>query len=199
MISHTEVDIPGKSATCSESGLTAGKKCSVCGTFTVEQEVIDPTGNHNYGSWVIVSDATCESTGVEKRTCTICKVAAETRDIPIKAHTEEEIPPVAATCTTAGYTQGKKCAVCGQILEQPEYIAPNPDWHKYISEYVSATCGQYGHTNYTCDYCGNSYTEVDTNSPPTKAHTPGESYEGSSSEYYCSVCGEVFSVNGSIE
>ena len=29
-------DIPGKSATCTESGLTAGKKCSVCGKVLVE-------------------------------------------------------------------------------------------------------------------------------------------------------------------
>ena len=42
---HTEVDVEGKDATCTETGLTDGKKCSVCGTVTVKQTVI-PTLEH---------------------------------------------------------------------------------------------------------------------------------------------------------
>ena len=34
---HTEVEIPAVPATCTETGLTAGKKCSVCGEILVEQ------------------------------------------------------------------------------------------------------------------------------------------------------------------
>ena len=42
---HTEVVVEGKDATCTETGLTDGKKCSVCGTVTVKQTVI-PTLEH---------------------------------------------------------------------------------------------------------------------------------------------------------
>ena len=37
---HTEVDVPGKAATTTETGLTTGRKCSVCHVETVKQEII---------------------------------------------------------------------------------------------------------------------------------------------------------------
>ena len=37
--------IPGKAATETETGLTEGKKCSVCGIVTKEQEIIPATGS----------------------------------------------------------------------------------------------------------------------------------------------------------
>ena len=37
---HTEEIVLGKPSTCSEEGLTDGKKCKVCGKVTKEQEVI---------------------------------------------------------------------------------------------------------------------------------------------------------------
>ena len=37
---HTEEIVPAVPATCTETGLTEGKKCSVCGTITVEQTII---------------------------------------------------------------------------------------------------------------------------------------------------------------
>ena len=46
-LGHTEVTVEGKAATCTEAGLTDGKKCSVCGVTTVEQTTIDAT-NHNF-------------------------------------------------------------------------------------------------------------------------------------------------------
>ena len=46
-LGHTEVEIPGVDPTCTETGLTAGKKCTVCNEITVEQETIAALG-HNY-------------------------------------------------------------------------------------------------------------------------------------------------------
>ncbi len=42
---HTEEIISGKDATCTEDGLTEGKKCSVCGEILVEQTAIPATGH----------------------------------------------------------------------------------------------------------------------------------------------------------
>ena len=44
-LGHTEEIIPGKAATCTETGLTEGKKCSVCGVILVAQEVIPALGH----------------------------------------------------------------------------------------------------------------------------------------------------------
>ena len=51
-LGHTEETIPGKAATCTEMGLTEGKKCATCGEILVEQEEIpaldhlDENGDH---------------------------------------------------------------------------------------------------------------------------------------------------------
>ena len=37
---HTEVVDAAKDPTCTETGLTEGKKCSVCGEWLVEQRVV---------------------------------------------------------------------------------------------------------------------------------------------------------------
>ena len=44
---HSEEIIPAISPTCTETGLTEGKKCSVCDHILIEQEKINATG-HNY-------------------------------------------------------------------------------------------------------------------------------------------------------
>ena len=44
-LGHTEEVIPAVAATCTETGLTEGKKCSVCGEITVAQEVVDALGH----------------------------------------------------------------------------------------------------------------------------------------------------------
>ena len=46
-LGHTEVAVPGKDATCTETGLTEGKKCEVCDEVIVAQEVIPALG-HDY-------------------------------------------------------------------------------------------------------------------------------------------------------
>ncbi|MCI7800332.1 hypothetical protein [Eubacterium sp.] len=63
---HTLVDIPGKDATCGETGLTVGKKCSRCGTVTVAQTEIPATGNHTYGKAEYVNETQ------HKYVCSVC-------------------------------------------------------------------------------------------------------------------------------
>ena len=46
---HKEVTVPAVAATCTKTGLTEGKKCSVCGTITKEQTTVAALG-HNYSS-----------------------------------------------------------------------------------------------------------------------------------------------------
>ena len=46
---HTEVVDKGVEPTCTESGLTAGKHCGVCGTVIVAQEIVKANG-HTYAT-----------------------------------------------------------------------------------------------------------------------------------------------------
>lgn len=77
MLAHTEEVIKGKEATCTEEGLTEGKKCSVCGTILVAQEAIKAKGHsyseeYKYDEEYHWHEATCNDTeevsGKEKHT-----------------------------------------------------------------------------------------------------------------------------------
>ena len=125
-VAHTctdhEVVIPGKDATCTETGLTEGKKCSICETITVAQEEIPALGHTE--ETVPGKDATCTETGLtEGKKCSVCgEILVAQEEIPALGHTEEIIPGKAPTCTETGLTEGKKCSVCGEILVAQEEI-----------------------------------------------------------------------------
>ncbi len=65
---HTEKIISGYDATCTEDGLTEGKKCANCGEILVKQEVIIALG-HTYDDGVVTTEPTCTETGVMTYTC----------------------------------------------------------------------------------------------------------------------------------
>ena len=62
---HTEELLSGKSATCTQDGLTGGKKCSVCDALLQAQEVI-PASGHHYGDWTTTTE------GSKERICELC-------------------------------------------------------------------------------------------------------------------------------
>lgn len=68
---HTEEIIAEVKATCTKSGLTEGKKCSVCGKILVEQKEIEAAG-HTYGEWIIDKEATCAENGEKHKKCSKC-------------------------------------------------------------------------------------------------------------------------------
>lgn len=72
-------------------------------------------------AYTITSDtATCTAAGEKTETC-VCGLT-RTTESPAKGHTEETVPAVPATCTTAGKTEGKKCSVCGEVLEAQQEV-----------------------------------------------------------------------------
>ena len=119
---HTEETIPGKAATCTETGLTDGVKCSVCGTVLVAQEVIPATGH------TVVTDEgkapTCTETGLtEGSHCSVCgTVLVAQQVIPATGHTVVTDEGKAPTCTETGLTEGSHCSVCGTVLVSQEVI-----------------------------------------------------------------------------
>ena len=139
-LAHTEEDLPAVEPTCTEVGLTAGKRCSVCGEILEGCEEIPELG-HDWGAWEVVSEATCTEPGEEQRVCSRDPSHVETRSIEATGHTEEVLPGKAATCTETGLTEGKKCSVCGEILvAQEEIPALGHDYHEVEGSTVAATC-----------------------------------------------------------
>ena len=79
MVAHTEEIIPAVSATCTATGLTEGKKCTVCGEVLVAQEEIPATGHVDTTETVV--DATCTTAGSKTVTCA-CGELISTEEIP---------------------------------------------------------------------------------------------------------------------
>ena len=117
---HTEAVDAAVDATCTATGLTEGKHCSVCNEVLVAQETTEKLP-HTEVVYAAV-DATCTATGLtEGKHCSVCNevlVAQETTEkLP---HTEVVDAAVDATCTATGLTEGKHCSVCNEVLVAQE-------------------------------------------------------------------------------
>lgn len=140
---HTLEVIFGKPATCTETGLTEGKKCSVCGEILVVQKEISAKG-HDYKK--VVTAPTCTEKGFTTYTCD-CGLSFRDNYINPTGHTySKEV--IAPTCTEKGYTI-YSCA-CG-FSDRLDYV--NATGHTYSKEVVAPTCTEKGYTIYSCA-CG---------------------------------------------
>ena len=121
-IPHTEAVDKAVEPTCTKTGLTEGKHCSVCSAVLVEQEVVKANGHTEVVDKA--AEPTCTKTGLtEGKHCSVCgEVLVEQEVVPAKGHTEVIDAAVEPTCTETGLTEGKHCSVCGEVLVEQEVV-----------------------------------------------------------------------------
>ena len=151
-LGHTEVIDHGQDATCTETGLTEGKHCSVCNATIVAQTTVNALGHNKVVDAAYVAP-TCTAAGsTEASHCSRCDAATITSEvIPATGHTEVIDKAVAATCTTTGLTEGKHCSVCNEVFVAQETVAALG--HKYNAVVTAPTCTKNGYTLHTCTVC----------------------------------------------
>ncbi|MBQ7357437.1 MAG: tyrosine-protein phosphatase [Clostridia bacterium] len=179
---HTEVTVAGTAATCTATGLTDGKKCSVCGEVTVAQTTIAAKGHTEVT--VAGKAATCTSTGLtDGKKCSACgTVTVAQTTIEMTAHKysdsnysfDENYHWQACTVCGGGVTSteahtysGATCSVCGYGCE---HVAGS-----------AATCT----TAQTCTLCGTEMTAA-------LGHNWSTTYTTTETHHYktCSRCSE---------
>ena len=140
-LGHTEVTVSGTAPTCTESGLTDGKKCSVCEEILVEQETVAAIGHTE----IIVNgkEATCMDNGLtDGLNCFTCgEVIVEQEEIPASGHIYSSVvtPP---TCESDGYVT-YTCAVCDDTYISDKVDALGHVWTEATTESPK-----------TCENCG---------------------------------------------
>ena len=150
---HTVVVDSAVEATCTKTGLTEGKHCSVCNEVIVAQKVV-PKKAHSYKS-TITTQPTCKAEGVKTFKCS-CG-ASYTEKIAKKAHTVVTDYSVEATCTNTGLTEGKHCISCGTVT-----VAQNVIPMKSHSD---------SNKDGKCDYCNKAMDSNQPTTPPTEPPT----------------------------
>ena len=190
---HKAVKDAAVAATCETAGKTEGSHCSVCNTVIKAQTITAALG-HSWDSGKVTKAATCTTAGTKTYTCTRCK-KTRTETIAATGHKEVKDAAVAATCETAGKTEGSHCSVCGTVLKaQTTTAALGHSWDNgKVTK--AATCTAAGTKTYTCTRCKKTRTEtiaatghkaVKDAAVAATCETTGKT-EGS----HCSVCNTV--------
>ncbi|MBP1572077.1 MAG: hypothetical protein J6C76_09280, partial [Oscillospiraceae bacterium] len=154
--SHNEITVPGKDATCTESGYTTRVYCSDCGTEIVNSAVIDALG-HTEERVPPVAE-TCTTPGSTAGTrCTTCGIyTVPVTTIAASGHNWQDI---------AGTTESTQhyCNKCGGY-ENHSWSNGGPNGH------TCTVCGAWGNHTFnsldasgapaqgsSCIYCGYQY------------------------------------------
>ena len=168
-----EITVP---ATCTTTGKRTGV-CKICGmTFS---EVILITHD-----WHLQSETppTCIESGVEIYACANC-FKTDRRSVAALGHDDGVIiPAVPAGCLSGGWTEGKSCSRCGEVIVKPQWIPHlehelyyekrSNDTHAIYCENctysriencefeeieIAPTCTEAGKLIHTCGACGDSH------------------------------------------
>ena len=187
-LGHTEIELEAKEPTCTDTGLTVGKKCSACDTVFVEQSEISALG-HSYNA--VVTAPTCESAGFTTYTCSTCGdsyVSDETESLGHNYVVTETLTP---TCTE----NGLKTYTCQNDAAHSYTEELSALGHNYDSVVTAPTCTEAGCTTYTCSVCGDNYVadEVAALGHNSDAVvTAPDCLNGGYTTYTCSVCGDSY-------
>ncbi|MBE6985140.1 MAG: hypothetical protein E7434_05980, partial [Ruminococcaceae bacterium] len=145
-LGHTEVIDEAVAPTCTETGLTEGSHCSVCGETIVAQQEIAALG-HSYDA--VVTAPTCEAAGYTTYTCTVCGDTYTADETAALDH-NFDVVTTEPTCTQAGY-QTFTCMNCG-FSYVDGYVDALP--HTTIDTVKEATEEEHGYHRIECIDCG---------------------------------------------
>ena len=195
---HNRDIIPYVAPTCNSDGSTSGEMCTICGEIFNAPQTLPAVNSHRYGTWIIVTDATCTASGVRSRTCEVCSKEENSTIPDLGGHnfgqwiTQEE-----PTCIRDG-AQFRTCAICEEVETQ---IDPQSEKYHVTDRWVTVrepTCAEDGQNALICTVCEK---EIDKNVIPAsdKYHKPGDwvvTREPTADEYgeeacICPECGKA--------
>ena len=185
-LGHKEETVPGKAATCTEPGLTDGKKCTVCKEVTVKQSEIKALG-HTWDEGTVTKEPTCTEKGEKIATCTVCGTKDDAVEIPALDHTwDEGKVTTEASCTKEGVktytcivegcsaTKTEAIDALGHAVEEKTWKSDDTNhWHECTAcgEKLDTAKHSGGKATTTkkakCEICGAEYGALKATTPQT--------------------------------
>ena len=180
-ITHDVVIDDPIAPTCTETGLTEGRHCSLCNTTILERTEVPATGHTE-----VIDDAvaaTCTVSGLQEgKHCSVCnEIIIAQVEAPALGHDESEDITRQPTCTVDG-SKTISCSRCSAqrvvsidkhghqsggsaTCEQDEVctrencgaVLTRRLGHNYDERVTLPTCTDRGYTTYTCTSCGDHY------------------------------------------
>ena len=184
---HTEVIDEAVAATCTATGLTEGKHCSVCNEVLVKQEVVDALGHDKVSH--DGQSATCLEKGWKAyETCSRCDYTTY-EEIPATGHDYKAVV-TDPNCTEEGYTT-YTCVNCTSSYQGDKQPATGHSFGEWVTT-TAPKCEEAGEQRRECEIChhsetkpvdatGHNLTQHDAKAP-TCTSTGWDAYES------CSEC-----------
>lgn len=169
--------------------------CNDCG-YRIAVEV--PATGHNYGgddNIVVISPATCTTSGRGTKTCINSVTCGSTIDVTIPAlgHDWGAATVLSApTCTSEGENQ----KVCSRCSEKKTYSVSALGHDYKTTSTVKATCTKNGSTTDTCSRCGDTKTTTIAklgHNYKKKIVKEATCEEDGEEKYTCSRCNDTYS------
>ena len=114
---HTEEVDKGVDATCTQTGLTEGKHCSVCKEVLLAQTEVAKLA-HTASEWTVDVPAGCENAGSQHKYCTVCEEILEIAEIAKTGHAYGEWTVVVEATNEEAGLREKTCANCGDKIAE---------------------------------------------------------------------------------
>lgn len=198
---HKPVIDAAVAPTCTQTGLTEGKHCSVCDTVLVKQTIVEKLP-HRWDEGVETKAPTCTEEGVKTFTCSQCN---DTKTEPISALGHDWGEWEVKTPATEE-TEGKKTRTCKRDSTHTETQSIPKLNHTHNMEYhpaVDADCGTNTDGNieyWVCSGCNKVFSDAGganeielENTVIHPAHdldTAAWSFDESNHWHECKKCGQ---------
>ena len=194
---HTQVTIPAVAPTCESTGLTEGKKCSVCGTIITAQQTVAKLG-HNYVG-VTTKEPTCTEKGIKTYTCQNDASHKYTEDIPALGHSwgatsynrakDYSACTAKRTCSTCGTEETALATMTTEVKTAPTCTTKGVTTHIALFDVPWAV--RYAWNVEDIPELGHNYTSVVTEPTSTTngytTHTCSRCGDSKVDSYTCKV------------